>query len=76
MNMKVPCQLVDTALHMSPFTIRKAYQLPTTEHQDAMYAYLFYRILQRAENVYLFYNTETDVLGRGEKNRFLQQLLF
>ncbi|HQQ82352.1 MAG TPA: PD-(D/E)XK nuclease family protein [Cyclobacteriaceae bacterium] len=59
-----------------PFTIRKAYQLPTTEHQDAMYAYLFYRILQRAENVYLFYNTETDVLGQGEKSRFLQQLLF
>ncbi len=31
-----------------------------------MYAYLFYRSLQRAENVFLFYNTETDVLGQGE----------
>lgn len=59
-----------------PYTIRKAYQLPTAEHQDAMYAYLFYRVLQRAEHVYLFYNTETDVLGQGEKSRFLQQLLF
>lgn len=59
-----------------PYTIRKAYRLPTAEHQDAMYAYLFYRVLQRAENVYLFYNTETDVLGQGEKSRFLQQLLF
>lgn len=59
-----------------PFNIRKAYNLPTTEHQDAMYAYLFYRMLQRAENVFLFYNTETDQLGQGEKSRYLQQLIF
>lgn len=59
-----------------PFNIRKAYTLPTTEHQDAMYAYLFYRMLQRAENVFLFYNTETDQLGQGEKSRYLQQLIF
>jgi HD superfamily phosphohydrolase YqeK len=59
-----------------PFTIRKAYQLPTTEHQDAMYAYLFYRLLQRAENVFMFYNSETDVLGQGEMSRYLQQLLY
>lgn len=58
-----------------PYNIRKAYGLPTTEHQDAMYAYLFYRVLQRAENVYLFYNTEPDILGQGEMSRFLQQLL-
>jgi CRISPR/Cas system-associated exonuclease Cas4 (RecB family) len=31
--------------------------------------------LQRAENVYLFYNTETDVLGQGEMSRYLRQLL-
>ena len=58
-----------------PFNIRKAYSLPTAEHQDAMYAYLFYRVLQRAENVFLFYNTEPDILGQGEMSRFLQQLL-
>lgn len=58
-----------------PYNIRKAYGLPTTEHQDAMYAYLFYRVLQRAENVFLFYNTEPDILGQGEMSRFLQQLL-
>ena len=57
-----------------PYNIRKAYSLPTTEHQDAMYAYLFYRTLQRAENIFLFYNTETDVLGQGEKSRYLQQI--
>jgi hypothetical protein len=58
-----------------PFTIRKAYNLPTVEHQDSIYAYLFYRVLQRAENIYLFYNTETDVLGQGEMSRYLRQLL-
>jgi CRISPR/Cas system-associated exonuclease Cas4 (RecB family) len=59
-----------------PFNIRKAYGLPTVEHQDAIYSYLFYRMLQRAENVFLFYNSETDVLGQGEMSRYLQQLLF
>ncbi len=59
-----------------PFNIRKAYGLPVRESQDAMYAYLFYRVLQRAEKVFLFYNTETDPLGQGEKSRYLQQLLF
>lgn len=59
-----------------PYTIRKAYKLPTIEHQDAIYSYLFYRVLQRAENVSIFYNSETDVLGQGEMSRYLQQLLF
>jgi hypothetical protein len=58
-----------------PHTLRKAYGLPTHEHQDAMYAYLFYRILQRAKNISLFYNTEPDVLGTGEMSRFVQQLI-
>lgn len=59
-----------------PYTIRKAYGLPTVEHQDAIYSYLFYRVLQRAENISIFYNSETDVLGQGEMSRYLQQLLF
>jgi CRISPR/Cas system-associated exonuclease Cas4 (RecB family) len=59
-----------------PYSIRKAYGMPTTEHQDAIYAYLFYRVLQRAENIFLVYNSETDVLGQGEMSRYLQQLLF
>jgi hypothetical protein len=59
-----------------PYNIRMAYGMPTIEHQDAMYAYLFYRVLQRAENVFLFYNSETDVLGQGEMSRYLQQLIY
>src|SRR5690606_8801572 len=59
-----------------PANIRKAYGLPTVEHQDAIYSYLFYRVLQRAENVYLFHNSETDDLGRGELSRYVQQLIY
>lgn len=59
-----------------PYNIRRAYKLPTSEHLDAIYAYLFYRVLQRAENVFLIYNSETDVLGQGEMSRYLQQLIY
>lgn len=59
-----------------PHNIRSAYGLPTPDHQDAMYSYLFYRILQRAQNVSLFYTTETDDLGEGEMSRYLQQVLY
>ncbi len=59
-----------------PHSIRKAYKLPTINHQDSMYSYLFYRVMQRAENVFLFYNTETDDLGEGEMSRYLRQLMY
>jgi len=59
-----------------PHSIRKAYRLPTYEHQDAIYAYLFYRLLQRSERIHLYYNTEPDILGNGEMSRYVQQLVF
>ena len=59
-----------------PHSIRKAYGLPTYQHQDAMYAYLFYRLLQRAEHADFYYNTIPDVLGTGEMSRYLYQLMY
>ncbi len=59
-----------------PYSIRKTYSLPTPEHQGAIYAYLFYRAIQRSQNVFLFYNSEPDVLGQGEMSRYLQQLVY
>jgi len=59
-----------------PYSIRKTYGLPTPEHQGAIYAYLFYRAIQRSENIFLFYNSEPDVLGQGEMSRYLQQLIY
>jgi hypothetical protein len=58
-----------------PHAIRRAYGLPTFEQQDATYAYLFYRLLQRSSRVSFYYNTEPDVVGNGELSRFVQQLL-
>ncbi|MBC8766757.1 PD-(D/E)XK nuclease family protein [Arenibacter sp. BSSL-BM3] len=58
-----------------PFDLKKYYKLPTYKEKDAVYTYHFYRLLQRAKNIYLVYNTEADVLEGGERSRFLTQLL-
>lgn len=57
-----------------PHDLKKEYQLPTYKEKDAIYTYHFYHLLQRASNVYLLYNTESDGLNAGEKSRFLLQL--
>jgi len=48
--------------------------MPTHEERDAIFAYHFYRLLQRAENVFLLYNTQNDDFGSGEKSRFITQI--
>ncbi len=63
-----------TANSLIPYDIKKETGLPTYEEKDAVYAYHFYRLLQRAENIYLLYNTETDAFGSGEQSRFITQL--
>ena len=55
-------------------TIRKEVGLPTYEDMDAVFAYHFYRLVQRCKSLTLIYNTETDALGSGEKSRFINQL--
>lgn len=57
-----------------PYNIRKAFDLPVFDHQDAIYAYLFYRLLQRAKNVHFFYNTVAEFNVNGELSRLVQQL--
>lgn len=49
--------------------------MTTIDHKIAVYAYYFYRLLQRAEKVTLVYNTSTDGLNRGEQSRFMLQFL-
>ncbi|TRZ73702.1 MAG: PD-(D/E)XK nuclease family protein [Bacteroidetes bacterium] len=58
-----------------PFDIRRHFHLPTYQHKNSIYAYHFYRLIQRAKQVYLLYNTESDELGGGEKSRFVKQIL-
>jgi len=57
-----------------PFDVKIENNLPTFKEKDAVYTYHFYRLLQRAKNVYILYNTEIDALKGGEKSRFLTQL--
>jgi hypothetical protein len=57
-----------------PFDVKVENKLPTYKEKDAVYTYHFYRLLQRAKNVYILYNTEIDPLKGGEKSRFITQL--
>jgi len=55
-------------------SLRMAYGLPDYRHQNAIYAYYFYRLIQRAENIYLIYTNKTEGVKSGELSRFVQQL--
>lgn len=57
-----------------PFDVKLENGLPTYKEKDAVYTYHFYRLIQRAKNVYIIYNTEPDVLNGNEKSRFITQL--
>lgn len=57
-----------------PFDVKKYFGLPTFQEKDAIFSYHFQRLLQRAKDIYLIYNTESDGYGSGEKSRFLTQL--
>lgn len=57
-----------------PYGLRFAYGLPTPEHHEGVYAYYFYRLIQRAENVYMFYCSHADEKSTGEPSRYIRQL--
>ncbi len=59
-----------------PFAMKKKFGLPTFLDNDAIYTYHFYRLLQRAKNIYLLYNSKSEGLNAGEKSRFIRQLAF
>ncbi|MFM1874455.1 MAG: hypothetical protein RL266_192 [Bacteroidota bacterium] len=57
------------------FDIRRAYGLACQNERDAVTAYHFYRLLQRARKVHLVYDQDTDSMGRGELSRYVKQLM-
>jgi CRISPR/Cas system-associated exonuclease Cas4 (RecB family) len=59
-----------------PYHLRKGFGMPTYEDRDAMYAYYFYRLIQRSEKTVLVYNSITEGVASSEKSRFLYQLLY
>ncbi len=59
-----------------PFDLRAEFKMTMPGHKDAMYAYCFWRLLQRAENVWILYNTEPDAFSGKEMSRFIRQLFY
>lgn len=58
-----------------PIDIKKQFGLPDYTDKDAVFAYHFYRLLQRAENINILYNTEPDDFSDGDKSRFIHQIV-
>lgn len=57
-----------------PHELKIKNNLPTYREKDAIYSYHFYRLLSRAKNIHLVYNSEIDTLNGGEKSRFISQI--
>lgn len=57
-----------------PYNLREAFGMTTIKRQDAVYAYYFYRMIQRASHVTIVYNDGTDGINRQEPSRYIMQL--
>ncbi len=57
-----------------PFDLKRAYQLPMPKAKTTIISYHFFRLLQRAGNVVMVYNSEAESLGGGEPSRFIRQI--
>lgn len=64
----------ETVHSFIPYNIRKGFELPNNEHQDAIFAYNFYRMIGNAKRVFFLYDTRSDGLQTGEVSRFIYQL--
>ena len=59
-----------------PSELRRSFGLPTNEYQDAVWAYYFYRLIQRAQKVWIVYDSRTEGLKTGEESRYVKQLQY
>ena len=59
-----------------PYSLRYGYNLPTQEHHQGVFAYYFYRLISRAERVWLAYCSTADEKGSGEPSRYIRQLQY
>ena len=57
-----------------PPELRKGFGLPTYEYQDAVWAYYFYRLIQRASKVTMVWDSRTEGIKAGEESRYIKQL--
>jgi len=59
-----------------PAELRKGFDLPSYDQQDSMWAYYFYRLISRADKVWLVYDSRSEGLQSGEESRFIKQLRY
>ena len=59
-----------------PYNLRFGFRLPTPEHQDAVFAYYFYRLLQRSRDIHILYTSGVKGMNGGEMSRFLYQIKY
>ena len=57
-----------------PYNLRRGFELPISEHQDAITAYNFYRLIHRASRIFFLYDSRTEGMQTGEVSRFMNQL--
>ncbi len=67
---------ISQAISFIPQMLRKAFELPVTAYQDSIFAYLFYRLLQRSEKTYILYNSLNSSTSSGELTRYMIQLKY
>ncbi len=59
-----------------PYSLRKGFGMPASEQKNAMYSYYFYRLIQRAKNISMVFDSRTEGMSRGEVSRYLNQIKF
>ena len=57
-----------------PYDLKVKHNLQTHNEKDRIYSYHFYRLIQRAKNIFLIYNSQDEGLRKSEKSRFIHQL--
>lgn len=58
-----------------PHAVRHAHSLTTIDNKVAIFAYYFYRLLQRAGDVTITYNDTSSNIKRNEMSRFMLQIM-
>lgn len=59
-----------------PYNLRRGFGLPSIEHRDRIYAYYFYRLIQRAKRITLIWCARDSGLKKGEMSRYIYQLKY
>lgn len=59
-----------------PDSLRQSYGMATTDFQESIYAYYFYRLISRAERVTIYYDSRNGPTYTSEMSRYITQLLY